>query len=453
MTMRKTLTAVLIAGVALAAAAGCGSKTDDSPNADDKSSASASAKPTRTATPTPTLPPAKTADPPLKFDKAAGVDLPFKLGQGNLAGDVTTNFTTLSGRTAYIVSAYDLSAVDLISAKQLWKTPIEGAPADPNAQAGPFVNDAGPRPPLVSEDGKTVYGAFPVTVPGKGTTPSHFAVVVMAVGAEKGDVEWSALVDAPDPDTNGDRAITRVLGVTDQAVVVTYTTTNAAETFAIAPNTKEPLWEARGLIARSLNGDVVVGISDAEPGLPSQTRIVGVGLTDGKERWVAAETWSGAVENAGPDTAMIAYVNSTGDETMAFVDPATGKPKQSALARNGGIEGLSELGECQYDQKSIMVCQVGGEMSQMMAFDASTGKQLWALPKDKNDQRQRPGLSAVWHGAIYGTTSNGPIVLDGQTGADKEIAPGIAPDWVSEYGGIASSVDGADGPVAYPVAE
>jgi hypothetical protein len=453
MTMRKTLTTVLVAGVALAAATGCGSKTEENPNAGDTSSASAAAKPTKTVTPTPTLPPAKTADPPLKFDKAAGVNLPGTLRQGNLAGHVTTSFTTLHQRTAYVVSAYDLTAIDVISGKQQWKTPIEGVPADPNAQAGPFVNDAGPRPPVVSEDGKTVIGAFPITVPGKGTTPAHFAVAVMAVGAEKGDVQWSALVDAPTSEvSDGQGAITRVVGITDQAVVFTYVVDGFNETFAIDPATQKTLWRQPKYAGGTVQGDVVTGIDTPTYGDDFESQVTGRGLSDGKQRWVAAkEAGELKLVGAGAETLVMSYTDYKKDvDVLLFVDPATGKPKRPAETAEASTLGSNPFDDCTYDQQSIVVCVVGTDMQQLRAFDAASGKQLWAVPKDKNENREVPSVRAVWHGAIYGTTSNGPIVLDGTTGADKSTEVGVAPHWVSEYAGITGG--DSDGPVAYPVA-
>ena len=38
---------------------------------------------------------------------------------------------------------------------------------------------------------------------------------------------------------------------------------------------------------------------------------------------------------------------------------------------------------------------------------------------------------------IYGTTSNGPVILDAKTGADRSTFPGAAPVAVNEYTGVA----------------
>lgn len=84
----------------------------------------------------------------------------------------------------------------------------------------------------------------------------------------------------------------------------------------------------------------------------------------------------------------------------------------------------------------------------VLAFDATNAKMFWQLP-DEAANRVAPTVTAVWHGAVYGGTANGPVVLDATTGADRSTAPGAAPSWVSEFGGIA--LDDQGGPVGLGV--
>lgn len=51
-----------------------------------------------------------------------------------------------------------------------------------------------------------------------------------------------------------------------------------------------------------------------------------------------------------------------------------------------------------------------------------------------------PTVTAVWHGAVYGYTDHGPIVLDATTGADRNDHPGIAPTLVDAYAGVVAAV-------------
>jgi hypothetical protein len=45
-------------------------------------------------------------------------------------------------------------------------------------------------------------------------------------------------------------------------------------------------------------------------------------------------------------------------------------------------------------------------------------------------------ITAAWHGAVYGETGNGSVVLDGRTGADRSANPGASPQLVNEYFGV-----------------
>jgi hypothetical protein len=69
----------------------------------------------------------------------------------------------------------------------------------------------------------------------------------------------------------------------------------------------------------------------------------------------------------------------------------------------------------------------------------SPGKPKWEI-KD-GGTREIPEVSAVFHGAIYGKTSNGPIVLDALTGADKPDSPVLVPTFVNEHVGIGTVED------------
>ncbi|MFD7446617.1 hypothetical protein [Streptomyces sp. NPDC059909] len=48
-------------------------------------------------------------------------------------------------------------------------------------------------------------------------------------------------------------------------------------------------------------------------------------------------------------------------------------------------------------------------------------------------------MGAVWHGAVYGVTTDGPVILDARTGKDREVRPGAVPFEVDQYGGLTVS--------------
>ncbi|WP_392892960.1 hypothetical protein [Streptomyces sp. LN699] len=96
--------------------------------------------------------------------------------------------------------------------------------------------------------------------------------------------------------------------------------------------------------------------------------------------------------------------------------------------------------KCRYDGASAVVC-FGREP--VVGVDASTGAILWQLPDEKAN-RVAPKVTAVWHGRVYGKTDNGTVALDSRTGTDLPTPPGIAPDLVNAFTGIAISASGDD---------
>ncbi|MGC0314808.1 hypothetical protein [Kitasatospora acidiphila] len=116
----------------------------------------------------------------------------------------------------------------------------------------------------------------------------------------------------------------------------------------------------------------------------------------------------------------------SGASSAQLLDAATG---HSALDLGGGLAGS----RCWYDDRSVIVCATD---SATVAVNATDGHPLWSLPDDTH-HRVAPKVSAAWHGQVYGTTENGPVILDARTGADRPGSPTIAPLLVDGYVGLA----------------
>lgn len=438
--MRRTLVTVACLGALLTVGA-CGSGSDASAPNQPSGSAPAAQPPTSTT------PEAKTADPPTAFDTAAAVSLPASALRANLAGDVVSNFLTLRDRTGYIVTTDALSAVDVLTGQQKWTTKIDGQPADPNAQSGPFVNSTGPRPPAVT--GKLAVAAVPVTVPEQGTTPAYTALSVIAADATTGTKAWQTTVKVADDQYGGGgtSSTTKVLAVTDKAVIASYTQDEDALTVAIDPTTGKQLWDRKDYDAGSVHGDVLVGTDFNVPENSSMTQATAVDLATGKQLWVGA-TKSGSLTMVQADPSLVVVNRSdygTGHPFLVFLDPATGTEK-AKIEGEGGF-GSRAYGECLYDQQSVLVCTQDDVVT---GYDAKTASKLWSLPDQAANRVAPARLTAAWHGALYGTTQgNQPIVLDAKTGKDLSTEVGATPFWVSKYAGIGVDKDGA--PKAYPV--
>jgi outer membrane protein assembly factor BamB len=68
----------------------------------------------------------------------------------------------------------------------------------------------------------------------------------------------------------------------------------------------------------------------------------------------------------------------------------------------------------------------GAQGQNAFAVDGTTGKVLWQLP-DKKANRTAPNITGTYDGMVYGTTANGPVVLNARTGKDVNDSPGTAP--------------------------
>lgn len=437
--MRRTLITAACLGL-LAATAGCGGSAPTGLPTDQ-------AGPAGQPPASPAQPEAVTADPPLAFDTGKGVSLPRTSLQANIGGSVTSKFMTLRDRTGYIIAPGSLSAVDVLTGGEKWNTKIEGPAADPNAHDGPFVEQSGPRPPLVT--GELAVGAVPIRMPEQGTTPGYVALAVIAVNPETGARAWQTNAKIADDQygISGGRSVTHVVAVTDKAVVASFTQSEHQLTVALDPATGKQLWERKDYDAGSLNGDVVVGVDSNVAENESMVQATALDVATGQQKWVAAAK-SSAVEILPGDPAMVvlkANEYSSGHAFLKFLDPATGAEKFSAEGtRNLGPD---SYGDCLYDEQSVLACTDSGVLT---AYDAKAGTKLWSLPDQAANRVPPGGLTVAWHGALYGyTNGKQPIVLDAKTGKDLSTSVGFVPDWVSKYAAAGVDKDGV--PKAYPV--
>ncbi|SFQ48879.1 PQQ-like domain-containing protein [Amycolatopsis rubida] len=437
--MRRTLITAACLGV-LAATAACGGGSV--PTLPTGQAGPAGQPPASSAEPE-----AVTADPPLAFDTGKGVSLPRTALQATMGGSVTSKFMTLRDRTGYLIAPESLSAVDVLTGREKWNTKIEGPAADPNAHQGPFVEQSGPRPPLVTD--RLAVGAVPLRMPEQGTTPGYVALAVIAVNPETGAKAWQTNAKVADDQygITGDRSVTQVVAATDKAVVASFAQSDHTLTVALDPATGKQLWERKDYVAGSLNGEVVVGVDSTVAENSSMVQATALDVATGQQKWVAAAK-SSAVEILPADPAMVvlkATEYSSGHAFLKFLDASTGTEKFSVEGtRNLGPD---SYGDCLYDEQSVLACTDSGVLT---AYDAKAGTTLWSLPDQAANRVPPGGLTVAWHGALYGyTNGKQPIVLDAKTGKDLSTEVGFVPDWVSKY--AAAGVDKDGSPKAYPV--
>lgn len=373
-------------------------------------------------------------DPPRSFSRSHPVLLPEDAGNGKitLGGVIARPLPiTLFRTTAYIAAQNHLLAVDTTTGKYLANVrPRHESLNKPNE----FSNDNPAEAPAISTiDAKTeVIVPFLVRISGSGTTAGHNAVEITGVDTTPARKAWSTQLTLPQWAQNSySHLATTAVGAENGIAVIQVSDEEHAVTYAVNLTTHKKLW-TKNLASSSVVGDVVVGLDS--PDNTDEQHAKGIDLSTGAPRWTAEQVGYGSSTSpAGPNLALFTGSDyGDGDAFAQLLDARTGKV---ASVIHGGTSSLS----CNYAGKSVTVCYASrGERA--FGIDADSAKLLWQLP-DSDKNRVAPDVSAVHNGIVYGTTENGPILLNAQTGADINASPKIAPVIVNGYAGIALDGD------------
>ncbi|MFF3686606.1 hypothetical protein [Streptomyces sp. NPDC002187] len=373
---------------------------------------------TKTAAPT-----AKSYDPPLKFENPASHAIAGGFNEGNWA-------VRLDGTTVYAASDDEVKAVGALDGKDLWSVKSQGrASEDDDYGTGDVA-----RPTLVQLDGRpTVLAAFAVTVPGSGTTPERPVIELTAVAADSGKRLWTATIDRPEGHENGDPVLVGSDGTT---AVVRLGAESEAATLGIALATRRTAWTAKGFYAGFVDGGTVVGRGGADSVLGGGAGVEGLRIADGKRAWTYMDRLNRtdlSPVGAGLFTAEVNAPFVRDLDIAALLDVSTGKPPTGVDAK--ALGDLSDL-SCEHDDRATIVCEAEKDWDRrVFALDARSFKELWAI--DEGDKtRLTPKVGTVWHGAVYASTDNGPVILDARTGKDKATDPGLTPFQVNGYAGL-----------------
>ncbi|MBL7490723.1 hypothetical protein I6A60_07585 [Frankia sp. AgB1.9] len=390
----------------------------------------------------------KAFDPPTHFDTTQGPTIPddAALNGVNLAGNILQPPPTILYKTTAFVSTTDrLLVIDTRSGRVSALAPPDGT-AEPFASDG-FVGEDPTTPPLLAtvKGRELVLAAFAVKVPGKGTMPSTMALDLVAVDAASGRLV-SHIAATLDSQFNGaylSNLSTAVVGVSGQIAVARILGLGSeAETFTFDLSNGTVPWTQIGFAASDVTGSIVVGA------LASDTSgyydLVGATVENGHKVW----SLSGKMDvlnvfPSGPSLLVAISSDSPGGHAkLQLIDPRTGAVRQSTDGDFGGVR-------CSFDGATLTICSESSAFVHWAAaFDTTTLSWLWNLP-DEESGRVAPLVRSVWHGNVYGSTENGPVILDGRTGKDKVTDPGAAPYVVDQYVGIAPG-PGAEGLRAYP---
>jgi hypothetical protein len=390
-------------------------------------------------------PPRKSFDPPLRFDPTAGVALPGDAGAGSVSigGQVVQPLpVTLSDLTAYIAARASLRIVDLGTGmvQNILRSRYEPLPESRGLPAGHPAS----APLIINADaGRLVLAPFLVSVPGHGTTPQRPIVELTAADAATGGTAWTAQLDLPPWASRPTARLTATMvGVHGHVAVIDVADVTAAEagdrdsqiTYGVDLNTRLARWQRGGFDGATLAGSVVVGSEPTHTG--SDLRVLALAADDGKQRWTGPTGTRVDAQRAG--AALVAVETESGARSsLQFIQAENGQPAGSARPTESPLT-------CRYDDATaVTVCAppLDGVRQLVQTFDAASGTLLWQLP-DTKANRTAPAVTAVWHGAVYGRTGNGPVVLDARTGTDKNDSPELAPYAVNGYVGLALDVAG-----------
>ncbi|WP_370063176.1 hypothetical protein [Streptacidiphilus sp. MAP5-3] len=344
----------------------------------------------------------------------------------------------LKGTTAYIAAADSMQVVDTRSGRGL----LTVAPS----YASTVSNDTGVNespiqaPGLTVVDGKTLaITPFAVSVPGHGTSSGYDAVQIVAVDTTLNQQAWTATF----PDIPGSAwgesgmglAVT-LLGVDGTIAVISVTTEDHSSVYAFDLSARKLVWQQDNFMAMTLAAGNVIGSGGASAS-SSYTRqqVTALNISTGHQSWSALDVYGLQASTASPTLVAIAANDyNSGDSFFKLLNATTG-----ATVQTWSSDG-TDTTTCTFDDIDTTVCSGS---STVLAINPTTGATLWQLP-DAATNRIAPTVTDVWHGLIYGTTPNGPVVLDAKTGKDRNDTPGVAPSLVDSNVALALDPAGTD---------
>ncbi|MFJ8210591.1 hypothetical protein [Streptomyces sp. NPDC096033] len=325
----------------------------------------------------------------------------------------------LHDEKAYVATPDRRLVFDSTSQKTLETIRPEGGQPVSTLKRGDRNNAA---PPVVTDGSSPLLLApFVVRQAGTGTQASRTVAELVAADAKTGKVSWRLRLDVADwtKEVTDSLAISDV-GASANVAVVTLvkkgseTFSNPSTTYAVDLTTRRVLWTQETFKASVVAGGVVAG-TKRKAASDEYSTPTGYDLTTGAERWHdAAEYFNTYLRPAGPDLFYLdARDRAGGKNRLRLVDVRTGQTRQ---------DGVALASRCRYDGVGAVVCWGRDEVT---GIDAQTGAPLWRLPDEKAG-RVAPRVSSVWHGRVYGKTSNDcirprPGVTSWRTGIPSEI--------------------------------
>ncbi|MFB7381897.1 hypothetical protein ACFC6U_18505 [Kitasatospora purpeofusca] len=290
------------------------------------------------------------------------------------------------------------------------------------------------RPAVGTSGGKRyAVATFPRTITGQGTVSDHYGVEVDILDL---DTHKEARRVTIDDGTIGNQ-VPVVAGIAaGRALVVAAGLTGPPTSYAIDLATGTVAWKAANYEVRLLQGDSVVGVSSTTGewdtyfhDTPLEVRALSA--ADGAVRWTARTGEVGTRLSVFASDKILA----DGERGPTLLSAGTG---ESVPLPTLTEKYTLDTSSCRFDGRATTVCSASGtDGGELLGIDAAGVTVLWRIGRSAGaGARVAPVVTAVWHGAVYGRTQNGSVVLDARTGQDREFDPGTAPDHVNEYAAL-----------------
>jgi hypothetical protein len=389
-------------------------------------------------------------DPPSAFAAGRGTPLPAAASANtSIGGDQQGPApVALAGTTALVATGASLAAVDTRTGATLANIRPAYTVVKAPGQGSAFVGNAAAPPLVASIAGRqTAMVGYVVQVPGQGTTPPSLAIELDLIDPSTGTRRSDVLASIPgQPAELVGAPLVSFAGASGDDVVVTEGDTDDGYlSEGIDVSSGKRLWQDRSFLAGATVGPVAVGTLDS-PAADDQgandgtgpVRLAGLDMETGRTVWLGPSQLSGVqiLPSNGHAALLVAGLWSSGGNVIALINAEAGKVRY--VYRGSSMPGGGSPWTCQFDGLETDVCNAGAFQPQAFAVDADTGRLLWQLP-DRAQNRIAPDVTAAWHGAIYGTTPSGPVVLDARSGEDRNDSPGVAPVVLDGDVGIAVS--------------
>ncbi|GAA1714239.1 hypothetical protein GCM10009745_73130 [Kribbella yunnanensis] len=416
---RPTAKAVATAAALLILVAGCGGKDDNKGSDAPKGGGDTPG--------TPAPPPVASFDPPKGLTPVAAYGIPVEKG----ASDDDTLSAGMVGQTALVAAKTGLTGRHIAGQRDPW-TVLATAKTETITTAD--HSDVMP----VELDGKDVAViAYSQIDKGNGTQKAKGLLVVQWIDAVDGKTIAETTTDFTEKfgpgTTAGDISSQSYDAATGQVAIGLHANSsdggkNGSRDFTVFADPKTQKATITPFIAPAavLNGTVVGAKASNNEGAHDGTIVIFDGASGKISKQIPTKMDYLTPEASGtkhayfngssyvPNPKSMVYTYNSG---LYAVDIATGTLVGQIKSTLGTEKAYGY--SCLSDQATAVVCSTGqnGGTEEIIGIDDTTGKKVWGYNKN-SASRVVPLTTGAFHGVVYGTAQEQPIMLDAKTGAD-----------------------------------